>query len=69
MDEKVAVAMDRGSDDFVVTAGGPENLSWTTQRTDGGTVFVTGRNTLVPAVTIAVEQYNRMVRILEKACR
>ena len=66
VDEKVAVAIDRGSDDFVVTAGGPENLSWMTQRTDGGTVFVTGRNTLVPAVTIAVEQYNRMVRILEK---
>ncbi len=64
--EKVAVAIDRGRDDFVVTAGGPENLSWMTQRPDGGTVFVTGRNTLVPAVTIAVEQYNRMVRILEK---
>jgi carboxypeptidase Q len=66
VDEKVAVAIDRGSDDFVVAAGGPENLSWITQRTDGGTVFVTGRNTLVPAVTIAVEQYNRMVRILDK---
>jgi carboxypeptidase Q len=66
LDEKVAVAIDRGRDDFIVTAGGPENLSWMTQRTDGGTVFVTGRNTLVPSVTIAVEQYNRMVRILEK---
>jgi hypothetical protein len=66
VDEKVAVAIDRGRDDFVVTAGGPENLSWMTQRTDGGTVFVSGRNTLVPSVTIAVEQYNRMVRILEK---
>jgi carboxypeptidase Q len=66
LDEKVAVAIDRGSDDSVVTAGGPENLSWMTQRTDGGTVFKSGRNTLVPSVTIAVEQYNRMVRILEK---
>jgi hypothetical protein len=66
VDEKVAVALDRGRDDFVVTAGGPENLSWMTQRPDGGTVFVSGRNTLVPSVTIAVEQYNRMVRILEK---
>lgn len=64
--ERVAVAIDRGRDDFVVTAGGPENLSWMTPRTDGGTVFVSGRNTLVPSVTIAVEQYNRMVRILQK---
>jgi hypothetical protein len=64
--EKVAVAIDRGRDDFIVTAGGPENLSWMTPRPDGGTVFVSGRNTLVPSVTIAVEQYNRMVRILEK---
>ena len=64
--EKVAVAIDRGRDDFIVTAGGPESLSWMTQRTDGGTVFKSGRNTLVPSVTIAVEQYNRMVRILEK---
>lgn len=66
VDEKVAVVLDRGRDDYVVTAGGPENLSWMTQRPDGGTVFVSGRNTLVPGVTIAVEQYNRMVRILEK---
>ncbi len=66
VEEKVAVALDRGRNDFVVTAGGPENLSWMTQRPDGGTVFVSGRNTQVPSVTIAVEQYNRMVRILEK---
>jgi len=64
--EKVAIAIDRGRDDFIVTAGGPENLSWMTQRADGGTVFPSGRRTLVPSVTIAVEQYNRMVRILEK---
>jgi carboxypeptidase Q len=64
--EKVAVAIDRGRDEFMFRASGPEDLSQMTQRTDGGTVFVTGRNTLVPAVTIAVEQYNRMVRILEK---
>jgi Zn-dependent M28 family amino/carboxypeptidase len=46
-----------------------------TQRTDGGTVFVAGPGphdsqnagkTMVPSVTIAVEQYNRMIRILEK---
>jgi hypothetical protein len=64
--ERVAVAIDRGHEEFMENAGGPENLSWVTQRTDGGTVFVSGRNTLVPSVTIAVEQYNRMVRILEK---
>jgi hypothetical protein len=73
--EKVAVAIDRGSDQSIVSAGGVENLTFMTQRTDGGTVFVAGPGphdsqnagkTMVPSVTIAVEQYNRMIRILEK---
>jgi hypothetical protein len=73
--EKVAVAIDRGSDQSTVAAGGMENMTPMTQRTDGGTVFVSGPGphdsekagkTMVPSVTIAVEQYNRMVRILEK---
>ena len=35
--EKVAaVAIDRGSDQSIVTAGGMENLTSMTQRTDGG---------------------------------
>ena len=48
-------------------------LPYQTQRTDGGTIFV-GRGgprdenagNVVPSVTLAVEHYNRMVRILEK---
>ena len=48
-------------------------LAWPTQRADGGTIFV-GRggswrghaDNVVPSATIAVEHYNRMVRILEK---
>ena len=74
LDEGVAAVLDRGSDAFLV-AGAPSGsrLRWPTQRTDGGTVFV-GRGgpwdeaagRVVPAATIAVEHYNRMVRILEK---
>ena len=74
IDEGVAAVIDRGSDSVIVS-GAPSgsNLEWPTQRTDGGTVFV-GQAGLpadrsgqtVPAVTIAVEHYNRIVRILEK---
>lgn len=52
--------------------GGSE-LSWKTQRTDGGTVFPGSggsRNAnapkQVPSATLAVEHYNRMVRVLER---
>ncbi len=70
-DEGVVAAVDRGSD-FVHTGGG-SGLSHRTQRTDGGTIFV-GRGgpwnaepagTWVPALTFAVEHYNRMVRLLD----
>jgi hypothetical protein len=54
---------------------GDNQMSWRTQHTDGGTIFVTtggphdtehaGKD-LVPSITLAVEQYNRMVRILDK---
>jgi carboxypeptidase Q len=69
--EGVVAVLDRGSDSDM-SAGGSD-LSWQTQRVDGGTIFVgsggtrdstAGRN--VPAITIAVEHYNRMVRILER---
>ena len=73
-DEGVVAVLDRGGDAFMVD-GAPSGsgLSWPTQRTDGGTVFV-GRggswdpnaDPVVPAATIAVEHYNRMVRILER---
>ena len=74
LDEGVVAVLDRGSDYFMV-AGAPSGsrLRWPTQRVDGGTVFVerggpwdddAGR--VAPAATIAVEHYNRMVRILER---
>ena len=74
LEEGVVALLDRGSDATLV-AGGPggSNLDWPTQRVDGGTVFV-GRGgprddeagNVVPSATIAVEHYNRMLRILEK---
>lgn len=69
--EGVVAALDRGSDDFMVR--GDNQMSWMTQRTDGGTVFIAhggprddNSPKMVPSVTLAVEHYNRMVRILEK---
>ena len=71
-EENAAVLIDRGSDSTNV-AGGGSGLSWRTQRTDGGTVFPGGggprdenAGNVVPSATIAVEHYNRMMRILEK---
>ena len=74
VDEGVVAVLDRGSDASTVS-GGPigSDLKWPTQRTDGGTVFVgNGRpwdgdaGSRVPAATIAVEHYNRLVRNLER---
>jgi len=70
-DEGVVAILDRGSDSTRV--GGGSDLSWQAQRTDGGTIFVGSggprderAGTGLPQVTLAVEHYNRMVRILEK---
>ncbi|MEE2636508.1 MAG: M20/M25/M40 family metallo-hydrolase [Acidobacteriota bacterium] len=68
-DEGVIAVLDRGRDQVVVAGG--SGLRHQTQRTDGGTIFV-GRGgprderagEFVPAVTVAVEHYNRMVRLL-----
>lgn len=66
VDEGVVATIDRGSDSDI-SAGGSD-LSWRTQRVDGGTVFVQGTargadaGKGVPTLTIAVEHYNRMVR-------
>ena len=73
LDEGVVAVLDRGSDHFMV-GGAPSGsrLRWPTQRVDGGTVFVGSGGPWdddargVPAATIAVEHYNRMVRILER---
>jgi carboxypeptidase Q len=67
-DEGVVAVFDRGSDSDM--AAGGSNLSWQQQRTDGGTVFPgTANRTAAPAgvpqVTLAVEHYNRMVRLIE----
>ncbi|MFN0109383.1 MAG: M20/M25/M40 family metallo-hydrolase [Blastocatellia bacterium] len=69
--EGVAAVFDRGSDGDL-SAGGSE-MSWMTQRVDGGTIFVQSGGTrdqnagkVTQSVVLAVEHYNRMVRILEK---
>ena len=66
-DEGVVAVFDRGSDADTANMG--SNLSVNQQHPDGGTVFPgTVTRTLavaVPQVTLAVEHYNRMVRLLE----
>jgi hypothetical protein len=72
VDEHAAAAFDRGLDAYMVP--GDNQMSWRTQRTDGGTIFPSGPGArdaasagkIVPSVTLAVEHYNRIVRILEK---
>ena len=69
--EGVVALFDRGGNSDM-SAGGSD-LSWQTQRMDGGTVFIGsggGRAagslvTVLPQVTLAVEHYNRMVRLLD----
>jgi hypothetical protein len=68
--EGVAALFDRGSESDMA-AGGSE-LTWQQQHIDGGTFAVQSggdRNadpkTIMPAITLAVEHYNRMVRLLE----
>jgi hypothetical protein len=70
--EGVVAVLDRGSDAFMVH--GDNQMSWLTERVDGGTIFVQSGGDralpnggdVVPQVTLAVEHYNRMIRILEK---
>jgi hypothetical protein len=68
-DEGVVAVIDRGSNGDL-SAGG-SNLSWRVQRTDGGTIVaedglgVDDPDGTLPQVVIAVEQYNRMVRLLD----
>src|SRR6185436_14313112 len=68
--EGAAVVLDRGGDGDL-SAGGSD-LSWQTQRVDGGTIFPGNGGSRdpqapaqVPSVTMAVEHYNRIVRLLE----
>ena len=70
--EGVAALFNRGGDNVTASIG--SGLSVRQQRVDGGTIFPSGGGgsrstdpaTLVPSVTLAVEHYNRMVRILAK---
>jgi carboxypeptidase Q len=68
--EGAAAVIDRGGDNDL-SAGGSD-LSWQTQRVDGGTIFPGNGGSRdpkaprqVPSATIAVEHYNRLVRLLE----
>ena len=70
-EQGVVAAFDRGSDSDV--AAGGSDLTWEQQRPDGGTVFPSGSGArddnagkAVPRVTLAVEHYNRMIRVLDK---
>jgi carboxypeptidase Q len=67
--EGAAAMLDRASD---MSAGGSD-LSWQTQRTDGGTIFPSAGGNRdpkaapqVPSATLAVEHYNRIVRLIER---
>ncbi len=69
--EGVIALLDRGAD--ADSSAGGSDLSWVTQRTDGGTIFMGAGGTRdstagtgLPSVTLAVEHYNRMVRVLDK---
>ena len=69
--EGVVATFDRGTDDDLVS--GASTLSWKQQRPDGGTIFPSGAGArddkagkAVPEVTIAVEHYNRVVRLLDR---
>ena len=72
LDEGVAAVFERGSDSDM-SAGGSD-LSWQTQHTDGGTIFVQSGGSYLaaeagkvpPQVVLAVEHYNRLVRVIEK---
>ena len=66
-DEGVLAILDRGSDADTANMG--SSLSVNQQRPDGGTIFPGTVNRTaaagVPQVTLAVEHYNRMVRLLD----
>lgn len=69
--EGVVATFDRGSNNDM--AAGGSDLAWQQQRPDGGTVFPAGggprdehAGSGVAGVTLAVEHYNRMVRLLDR---
>lgn len=69
--EGVVATFNRGGDNVTASIG--SDLTPQQQRPDGGTIFPTGNGsrggdagTGLPSVTLAVEHYNRMVRVLAK---
>ena len=69
--EGAAVLLERGSNADEVSGG--SDLSWMQQRVDGGTVFPTSGGSRdpkaaapIPSATLAVEHYNRIVRLLDR---
>ncbi len=69
--EGAVAIFNRGSDTIMASIG--SDLSPQQQHTDGGTIFPTGNGsrgadagTGLPTITLAVEHYSRMVRVLEK---
>ncbi len=69
--EGAAVLLERGSDTDSIAGG--SDLSWMQQRVDGGTIFPgNGGNrdpkapAQVPSATLAVEHYNRIVRLIDR---
>jgi hypothetical protein len=69
--EGALAVFERGSDSDMGAGG--SDLTWQQQHPDGGTIFPAGAaprdgnaGTGVPRITLAVEHYNRMVRVLDK---
>jgi hypothetical protein len=69
-EEGVVAVFDRGRTSDLASGG--SGLSWLQQHVDGGTIVLEDRavpranpSTGVPQVTLAVEHYNRLVRLLE----
>jgi hypothetical protein len=69
--EGAAVLLERGSDSDETPGG--SDLSWMQQRVDGGTIFPGNGGSRdpkasvpIPSATLAVEHYNRIVRLLER---
>ena len=68
--EGVVAVFDRGGNSDM--AAGGSDLTWEQQHPDGGTIFPAGAGPRderagsgVPAVTLAVEHYNRMARLID----
>jgi hypothetical protein len=71
-DEGVIALFDYGAPTDMATGG--SNLSWRHQRPDGGTLFVqSGASPYadpaegLPRITLAVEHYNRMARLVDRS--